>query len=393
MLEFDDKNDYGGTNIKIIGVGGAGGNALNAMIANDLEYVEFIAANTDNGDLAKSNAKMKIQLGRKLTHGLGTGADPDLGSRSAEESKDDIKAHLQGAHMLIITAGMGGGTGTGAAPIIAKIAREMGILTLAIVSTPFAFEGAKREQNAATGIKHLNEYVDSLIIVPNEKLSQIYGEMLFLEAFDTANQVLYQAAKAISDIITYTGYINVDFADVKAVMQNSGYALMGTGMAEGEDRAIVAARNAISNPLLSDINLAGCKAILLNITMGTDARMNEVEDAGAVISNEAGNGTSFFQGVIIDDEMTGKFSVTVIATGLNAGAKKGDYPSFEMPNTSAVEPETSDDMDLEAPDDIIKKLGLFKPEKEEKQSDTSHEETNRIKNLRTDVPSFLKALD
>lgn len=396
MLEFDDNKSFAGTNIKIVGVGGAGGNAINAMIENNLENVEFIAANTDNGDLNKSKAKMKLQIGRKLTRGLGTGADPELGSRSAEESKDEIKAHLEGADMVFIAAGMGGGTGTGAAPIIAKIAREMGILTLGIVSTPFSFEGSRRAQNAEHGIKHLSEYVDTLIVIPNEKLCEIYGDVRFNEAFHNANQILHEAARAVSDIITINGFINVDFADVKAVMQNMGYALMGSGVAEGENRAINAARNAISNPLLSDINLAGCKALLLNITIGEDLLMSEFEEVNSVIVNETGKDTNIFMGVIIDENMAGKIAVTIIATGVSkAESVENDFsfPSFDITSpTKTISDETSY-VDEPTPEEILKKLDLYKPDKAEQTADEDSEEVNRIKALRTDVPSFLKALD
>lgn len=396
MLEFDEKKTFAGTNIKIVGVGGAGGNAINAMIENNLENVEFIAANTDNGDLNKSKAKMKLQIGRKLTRGLGTGADPELGSRSAEESKEEIRSHLEGADMVYIAAGMGGGTGTGAAPIVAKIAREMGILTLGIVSTPFSFEGAKRAQNAEHGIKHLSEYVDTLIVIPNEKLCEIYGEMRFHEAFHNANQILFEAAKAVSDIITINGFINVDFADVKAVMQNTGYALMGTGIAEGENRAINAARNAISNPLLSDINLAGCKSLLLNITMGDDVLMSEFEEVSSVIVNETGKDANIIMGVIIDENLAGKISVTIIATGLSkADNIESDFsfPRFDIASPSKSMKDETNYIAEPTPDDILKKLDLYKPEKNDVEADESNAEINRIKALRTDVPSFLKALD
>ena len=241
MIEFDERPAQIGTNIKVVGVGGAGGNAINTMIINKLAGVEFIAANTDSSDIHKSKAKMTLQLGKKITRGLGTGANPDIGSRAAEESKDDIKSNLDGADMIFITAGMGGGTGTGGAPVIAKIAREMGILTVGIVTTPFAFEGKKRQDNAAEGIRNLKEYVDTLILIPNQKLCEIYSDLGVLDGFKYADNVLFEAVKAVSDIITVTGYINVDFADVKAVMQNMGYALMGTGMAEGDNRAVNAA--------------------------------------------------------------------------------------------------------------------------------------------------------
>ena len=393
MIEFDERPAQVGTNIKIIGVGGAGGNAINTMIINDLAGVEFIAANTDAGDLTKSHAKMKLQLGKKLTRGLGTGANPDTGSRSAEESKDEIKSHLEGADMVFLAAGMGGGTGTGAAPIIAKIAREMGILTLGIVSKPFPFEGKRRSDNAENGIRHLRQYVDTLIVIPNEKLCEIYGNATLKEAFNQADNVLYQAAKAVSDIITVTGYMNVDFADVKSVMQNMGYALMGTGVAEGENRAINAARAAIDNPLLNDISLAGCQSLLLNITAGSDILMSEFEEVSNVIVNETGKNANIFMGTIFDDTMAGKISVTIIATGL--GKEEEVELPLEAPipvqnRTQSIPPKNPNDEITE----IFKRLNINDPALDtEKKQAANAEEPTRIQPLRTDVPSFLKALD
>ncbi|NLN35643.1 MAG: cell division protein FtsZ [Candidatus Cloacimonetes bacterium] len=395
MIEFDERPAQVGTNIKIIGIGGAGGNAINTMIDNELNGVEFIAANTDADDLTKSKAKMKLQLGKKLTRGLGTGANPEVGSRSAEESKDDIKANLDGADMIFLAAGMGGGTGTGATPVIAKIAREMGILTLGIVTTPFPFEGKKREENADHGIRHLSEYVDTLIVIPNEKLCEIYGNATLKNAFNNADNVLYEAAKAVSDIITITGLINVDFADVKTVMQNMGYALMGTGVAEGENRAINAARLAISNPLLADVSLAGCQSLLLNITCGEDILMSEFADVSNVIVNETGKGATIILGAILDPELTGKISVTIIATGLEKESLSGkivDFPNFESPKIDQSKPEISASSIEDDVKDIFKTLGINKNMEEEKNT-SSADDTNRIKALRTDVPSFLKALD
>ena len=393
MIEFDERPAQVGTNIKIIGIGGAGGNAINTMIDNELNGVEFIAANTDADDLTKSKAKMKLQLGKKLTRGLGTGANPEVGSRSAEESKDDIKANLDGADMIFLAAGMGGGTG--ATPVIAKIAREMGILTLGIVTTPFPFEGKKREENADHGIRHLSEYVDTLIVIPNEKLCEIYGNATLKSAFNNADNVLYEAAKAVSDIITITGLINVDFADVKTVMQNMGYALMGTGVAEGENRAINAARLAISNPLLADVSLAGCQSLLLNITCGEDILMSEFADVSNVIVNETGKGATIILGAILDPELTGKISVTIIATGLGKESLSGkivDFPNFESPKIDQSKPEISASSIEDDVKDIFKTLGINKNMEEEKNT-SSADDTNRIKALRTDVPSFLKALD
>lgn len=396
MIEFDERPAQVGTNIKVIGVGGAGGNAINTMIKNGLSGVEFIAANTDADDLTKSNAKMKLQLGKKLTRGLGTGANPETGSRSAEESKDEIKSHLEGADMIFLAAGMGGGTGTGATPIIAKIAREMGILTLGIVTTPFPFEGQKRQENADHGIRHLSEYVDTLIVIPNEKLCEIYGSATLITAFNNADDVLYEAAKAVSDIITITGLINVDFADVKAIMQNMGYALMGTGVAEGDGRAINAARAAIDNPLLTDISLAGCQSLLLNITAGEDILMSEVEEVSNVIVNETGSNANIIMGLIIEESMAGKVSVTLIATGLDKERNERpdnilDFPKFR-PGKSVEQPAQTTNPNDEI-SNILKTLGINSQSNEEKPNSGNADDPTRIKPMRTDVPSFLKALD
>lgn len=395
MIEFDDRPSQIGTNIKVIGVGGAGGNAINTMIKNGLQGVEFIAANTDADDLTKSLANMKLQLGKKLTRGLGTGANPELGSRSAEESKDDIKANLEGADMVFIAAGMGGGTGTGAAPIIAKIAREMGILTLGIVTIPFNFEGRKRKENAGHGIRHLKEFVDTLIAIPNEKLTEIYGKAPLTDAFNHGDDVLYQAAKAVSDIINITGLINVDFADVRAVMQNMGYALMGSGMAGGEDRAINAARAAIDNPLLADISLAGCQALLLNVTAGPDILMEEYEQISNVIVNETGMGANIIMGVILDEEMIGKISVTIIATGLTGREaeepqKIMDFPTAAVAKKESVEPAFSQKDEIK---DILSRLNVNDSVSEGAKAQTGTDDNNRINQIKTEPPSFLKALD
>ncbi|MDD2230147.1 MAG: cell division protein FtsZ, partial [Candidatus Cloacimonetes bacterium] len=317
-------------------------------------------------------------------------------SRSAEESKDEIKSHLEGADMIFLAAGMGGGTGTGATPIIAKIAREMGILTLGIVTTPFPFEGQKRQENADHGIRHLSEYVDTLIVIPNEKLCEIYGSATLITAFNNADDVLYEAAKAVSDIITITGLINVDFADVKAIMQNMGYALMGTGVAEGDGRAINAARAAIDNPLLTDISLAGCQSLLLNITAGEDILMSEVEEVSNVIVNETGSNANIIMGLIIEESMAGKVSVTLIATGLDKERNERpdnilDFPKFR-PGKSVEQPAQTTNPNDEI-SNILKTLGINSQSNEEKPNSGNADDPTRIKPMRTDVPSFLKALD
>ena len=353
--------------------------------------------NTDGSDLAKSSANMKLQLGKKLTRGLGTGANPEIGSRSAEESKDEIKSHLEGADMVFIAAGMGGGTGTGAAPVIAKIAREMGILTLGIVTSPFPFEGKKRADNAEHGIKNMKEYVDTLIVIPNAKLSEIYSTITLEDAFNKADNILFEAAKAVSDIINVTGYMNVDFADVKAVMQNMGYALMGSGVGEGENRAITAARAAIDNPLLRDLDLQGCQSLLLNITAGHDILMSEFEEVNNVIVNETGKAANIIMGVILDDTMVGKINVTIIATGLEREDKTKliDFPGLPVhtpiptPVSTPVEDKLTPEQELE---NIMSRLNINNTQPKEEVK-PSADQPNRIPSLRTDVPSFLKALD
>ncbi len=398
MIEFDEKPSQIGTVIKIVGVGGAGGNAVNTMISNELSGVEFIAANTDMSDLVKSKATMKLQLGRKLTRGLGTGANPDLGAKAAEESRDEIKSHLEGADMVFVAAGMGGGTGTGAAPVITKIARDLGILTLGIVTTPFPFEGKKREANADDGIRNMAEHVDSMIVIPNSKLTEIYGELSLLDAFHKADNVLYEAAKAVSDIINVSGLVNVDFADVNTALQNMGYALMGTGSADGDNRAINAAKAAISNPLLSDISLHGCKALLINTTAGPDFMMNELEDISSVIVNETGSNANTIMGIILDPDMVGKISVTIIATGLESRAANVQdfFPQkFEEEKPAAPKKPAQPRQTKQSEDDIqdiFRVLNINQPVTD--QDPTQHsEEEPRLLNPRTDIPSFLKALD
>lgn len=395
MIEFDETTEHVDTVIKIVGVGGAGGNAINTMIEHQLQGVEFIAANTDMSDLVKSNARMKLQLGKKLTRGLGTGANPDLGERSAEESKEEIKSHLEGADMVFIAAGMGGGTGTGAAPVVAKIARDLGVLTLAIVTTPFPFEGQKRMANAQDGIKKLSEFVDTLIVIPNAKLTEIYGELTLLEAFEKADHVLYDAAKAVADIISASGLIHVDFADIRTVMQNMGYALMGTGIADGENRAVMAAKAAINNPLLSDISLHGCQSLLINITAGPDIRMHECDEVSSVIVNETGSAANIIMGIIIEPDLIGKLSVTIIATGLkNTADKIVDFPRPQVvvqpqPVKAASPKQTKIDDDI---DDIFRVLNINQPDTKNDKNQRDEESARQV-NPRTDLPSFLKALD
>jgi cell division protein FtsZ len=303
--------------IKVIGVGGGGGNAVHHMINNQVEGVEFICANTDAQALHNLKAKTILQMGSNITKGLGAGANPEIGRQAALEDRDEIAEILSGADMVFITAGMGGGTGTGAAPIVAEVAREMGILTVAIVTRPFPFEGKKRSKIAEEGIQLLTEHVDSLITIPNEKLLDVLGkEATLLEAFKAANDVLLGAVKGIADLIMNPGMINVDFADVKTVMSEMGMAMMGTGAAVGADRAREAAEAAIRSPLLEDVNLQGARGILVNITAGENLSLGEFSEVGDTIEEFASDDATVVVGTVIDPSLENEMRVTVVATGL-----------------------------------------------------------------------------
>lgn len=303
--------------IKVIGIGGGGGNAVHHMINNQVEGVEFICANTDAQALSNLKAKTILQMGSNITKGLGAGANPEIGRQAALEDRDEIAEILSGADMVFITAGMGGGTGTGAAPIVAEVAREMGILTVAIVTRPFPFEGKKRSKVADEGIRLLSEHVDSLITIPNEKLLEVLGkEASLLEAFKAANDVLLGAVKGIADLIMNPGMINVDFADVKTVMSEMGMAMMGTGTAVGADRAREAAEAAIRSPLLEDVNLQGARGILVNITAGENLTLGEFSEVGDTIEEFASDDATVVVGTVIDPSLKDEMRVTVVATGL-----------------------------------------------------------------------------
>jgi len=303
--------------IKVIGVGGGGGNAVEHMLGAKIEGVEFICANTDAQALRSSTARTILQLGANVTKGLGAGADPGVGRQAALEDRDRIMDVLEGSDMVFITAGMGGGTGTGAAPIVAQVAKEMNILTVAVVTKPFTFEGRKRGTIASDGITELSQYVDSLITIPNEKLLTVLGrDVSLLSAFAAANDVLLGAVQGIAQLITCRGLINVDFADVRTVMSEMGMAMMGSGKAQGEDRAKLAAEAAISSPLLEDINLNGAKGILVNITAGLDLSIGEFDEVGTTIKQFASENATVVVGTVIDPEMSGEMRVTIVATGL-----------------------------------------------------------------------------
>jgi cell division protein FtsZ len=307
--------------IKVIGVGGGGGNAVKHMIANKVEGVEFICANTDAQALKDIDVRTVLQLGSSTTKGLGAGANPDVGRQAALEDRERIAEILRGADMVFIAAGMGGGTGTGAAPVVAEVARDLGILTVAVVTKPFPFEGPKRMAIAEIGIKELSERVDSLITIPNEKLLSVLGKSTgLLEAFKAANNVLHGAVQGIADLIMRPGMINVDFADVRTVMSEMGMAMMGTGSATGENRAREAAESAIRSPLLEDVNLQGAKGILVNITAGLDLSIGEFAEIGNVIEEFASGDATVVVGTVIDPSMTNELRVTVVATGLGLPA-------------------------------------------------------------------------
>ena len=322
--------------IKVIGVGGGGGNAVEHMVCQTIEGVEFITANTDSQALRNSSANVTLQMGGDVTKGLGAGANPEIGRRSAEEDRETIKETLQGADMVFIAAGMGGGTGTGAAPVVAEVAKEMGILTVAVVTKPFPFEGKKRMNYAEQGIEFLSKNVDSLITIPNEKLLKVLGPgTSLLDAFKAANNVLLGAVQGIAELITRPGLINVDFADVRTVMSEMGTAMMGSGLASGEDRAEEAAEAAISSPLLEDVDLAGARGILVNITAGMDISIDEFETVGNAVKAFASENATVVVGAVIDPEMTEDLRVTVVATGIGAERK----PDITLVNPApAMEP-------------------------------------------------------
>ncbi|MEA3278821.1 MAG: cell division protein FtsZ [Pseudomonadota bacterium] len=321
MFELMDTHSQNAV-IKVIGVGGGGGNAVNHMVESSIEGVEFICANTDAQALKHSTVKTILQLGAGITKGLGAGADPEVGKQSAIEDRERIEDALEGADMVFITAGMGGGTGTGAAPVVAEVARELGILTVAVVTKPFPFEGGKRMKVAASGIEELAQYVDSLITIPNEKLLAVLGkEMSLLSAFKSANDVLLNATQGIAELITRPGLINVDFADVKTVMSEMGVAMMGTGASSGENRAREAAEAAINSPLLEDIDLAGAKGILVNITAGMSLSIGEFDEVGNTVRDFADDDATVVVGTVIDPDLDDELRVTVVATGLGEGRR------------------------------------------------------------------------
>ncbi len=361
MFELMDVDSQSAV-IKVIGVGGGGGNAVNHMLRSNIEGVEFICANTDAQALNSTEVRTALQLGSNVTRGLGAGANPERGYEAAMEDRDRIAEALDGADMVFITAGMGGGTGTGAAPVVAEVAKELGILTVAVVTKPFAFEGPKRMKIAEAGIKALTEHVDSLITIPNEKLVSVLGKgVTLMEAFKAANDVLLNAVQGIAELITKPGLINVDFADVRTVMSEMGVAMMGTGRASGEDRAREAAELAIRSPLLEDINLSGARGLLVNITAGMDMSLGEFDEVGSTIREFARDDATVVVGTVLDPDMVDEIRVTVVATGLGAeeaavepAPQPVDLQPVRVANGDAAEPaatvgKPNDYADLDVP--------------------------------------------
>ncbi len=349
MLDFEVQSNRNAL-IRVIGVGGGGGNAINNMITSGLSGVEFVAANTDAQALQNNLAPLKLQVGGEQTKGLGAGADPEIGRIAANEDYDNIRDALEGSDMVFITAGLGGGTGTGGAPVIARIARqEVGALTVAVVTKPFLFEGKKRMRQAEEGIEMLRREVDTLIIIPNQKLLSLKKDISFLDAFRKADDVLLQGVRGISDLVTVNGLINLDFADVKTIMQEKGVALMGTGSAIGEGRVEEATRMAINSPLLEDVSMSGARGVLINITGSSNLGLAEINDAVSVIQNEAHEDANIIFGAVIDEEMGDAVNVTVIATGFGRQDSGVGTNTESLPSPRPVQ-KTMDDPRMDKAD-------------------------------------------
>ena len=325
FLEDEQTDNNGQARFTVFGVGGGGGNAVQHMVQSDIQGVKFVCANTDKQALDRMNAPFKIQLGQQSTRGLGAGANPDVGQIAAEESRELIRQHLEGADMVFVTAGMGGGTGTGAAPVVAEIAQEMGILTVGVVTTPFNFEGRRRQRSAEKGIEELEKHVDSLIIIPNQRLLSVYGDISMQDAYRKADDVLLNAVRSIFDLVVRPGHINLDFADLKTAMSTRGYAMMGEGKSSGPDRAEDAARLAIRSPLLDNVNIINAKGVLINITGGNDVTLRETEIITDVVNQivDLDEGEVFF-GTVFDPDARDEIRVTVIATGLTRNANDAE---------------------------------------------------------------------
>ena len=384
MFEFDTETTSP-AKIKVVGVGGGGNNAVNRMIDADVKCVEFIAVNTDKQDLSLSKATQKIQIGAKLTKGLGAGAVPEVGAKAAEESRDEIALAIQDADMVFVTAGMGGGTGTGAAPIVAEIAKEMGILTVGIVTKPFWFEGAMRAKNSGIGIENLKGAVDTLVVIPNDKLLAIAENKTPLtESFKMADDVLRQGVQGISDLISRPGLISLDFADVKTIMKNTGYAHMGIGKATGENRAHDAATKAINSPLL-ETTITGAKGVILNVTGGSDLGILEIQTASEIITEAADKDANIIIGAIIDETLGDELQVTVIATGFEGkNSPRIDKPSiFGANEGKGIFAAMREEMDEKKTEDIASVI--------EKPVDKKNDFYNKVsEDDGIDVPTFLR---
>ena len=381
-------------NIKVIGVGGGGSNAIDHMINENVTGVTFLCANTDLQALQRSNAHMNLQLGEEITKGLGAGADPEVGRQAACETREQVKQAIEGSDMLFITAGMGGGTGTGGAPVIAEIAREMGILTVAVVTKPFLFEGKKRMEYAEDGISELTKNVDSLIIIPNNKLLSVLGKTVtLLSAFRAANAVLQGAVQGISNLITQPGLINVDFADVRTVMSEMGMAMMGTGHAKGEYRAKSAAEAAISSPLLEDVDLSGAKGVLVNITAGSDMSIGEFEVVGDTVRSFTSESATVVVGTAIEPEMADEMKVTVVVTGLDKSSSPAPQSTSFREKLSALKKQESTSSRLQGSDwrsfDRPTISRIQNPTSGRPKEEATTEESNKY----LDIPAFLRRQD
>jgi cell division protein FtsZ len=382
MIEIDENKNLA-AKVKIVGIGGGGNNAVNTMISYQLSGVDFIVANTDAQALAASQAPIKLQLGSKLTKGLGAGANPEIGRKAALEDVEMIREALKDSDMVFITAGLGGGTGTGGAPVIAEVAKEMGALTVAIVTKPFHFEGKKRMKQAEEGLANLKMTSDALITIPNQRLLSIGGKsMPLLEAFKKADEILYHASKGISDIIVGHGIINVDFADVRTIMSETGMALMGTGMASGENRSVEAAQKAISSPLLEDISIEGAKGLLINITGDAKMTLNEINEATTLIQKEAHEDANIIWGMVVDDAMHEDMRVTVIATGFG---KVEEKVATRFKKVAPISFNTKENRDIPAFLRRVKAGERFDELKLEEPNDFPVEDEDRF-----DIPTFLR---
>src|SRR5437870_6207681 len=388
-----------GARIKVIGVGGGGGNAVNTMIAAKLAGVDFMVANTDVQAIEANRASVKIQLGEKITKGLGAGANPEIGRRAAQEDQDRIRECLAGADMIFITAGMGGGTGTGGAPVIAQIAREAGALTVGVVTKPFPFEGKKRMRQAEEGIRELKQSVDTLIVIPNQRLLSIAAKTTtMLDAFHKADDILFQAVRGISDLIITPGLINLDFADVRTVMCEMGMAMMGAAAATGESRAIEAAQKAISSPLLEDISIQGARGVLINITGGPDLCLHEVNEAASMIQEEADDDANIIFGAVIDDAIVDEIRITVIATGFGEVKEEPKPAAANVSRISANANQKSKKVvhlgtivdDLDTPTWQRKKQGSNEIETVTLSKASFQLGANSDKDDKYDIPTFLR---